>query len=263
MGSATTQALAATRTALDAASGIDLDTAGELFAVARLVGGSAQLNSALADPAAAAEARRGVVADVLGSQLSPAALALVSSAAEQRWSRPKDLVDGIETLAVRAAAVAAADDDVEGELFALIRVIAANPELELALGSRLGDASAKGELVAKILDGRASAATTLIVSSLVRQPGDRRVRQLLAAAIRIVSDQRGKTVATVTTAQPLSDAHAQRLAELLGKKYGRDVSLNTVIDPTLVGGLRVQLGDDVIDGSISGRLADLRQRLAG
>ncbi|MFV0319885.1 MAG: F0F1 ATP synthase subunit delta [Microbacterium sp.] len=263
MGSATTQALAATRTALDATPGVDLDTAGELFAVARLVGESAQLSGALADPAASVEARRGVVAEVFGSRLSDASVALVGTAAEQRWSRVQDFVDGIETLAVRATAVAAGGDDIEGELFELTRVVAANPELELALGSRLGDPSAKGKLVATILAGRASAATTLIVSSLVRQPGDRRVRQLLGQAIRIVSDQRGKSVATVTASTPLSDAQTRRLAELLGNRYGRDVSLNTVIDPTLVGGLRVQLGDDVIDGSISGRLADLRQRLAG
>lgn len=172
-------------------------------------------------------------------------------------------MEGIETLAVRAAAAAAPGDDVEGELFAVAQLIAANPQLELALGSRLGDDSAKGALVEQVLDGRASAATTLIVSSLVQDPRERRVRHLLSAAMRTVGDQRGKTVATVSSATPLTEPQIQRLGAALAAKYGRDVSLNSVIDPTLVGGLRVQIGDDVIDGSISGRLADLRQRLAG
>ena len=263
MGSATTQALAATKAALDAASAVDLDTARELFAAARVVGESSQLSGALADPAAEPEARRRVVADVFGDRLSPAAVALLTSAVGQRWSRAQDLVEGIETRAVRTAATAAADDDVEGELFAVAQLVAANPQLELALGSRLGATTAKGDLVEKVLGGRASAATTLIVSSLVLQPGERRVRQLLSAAMRTVSDQRGKTVATVYSAAPLTAPQAERLAAALAAKYGRDVSLNAVIDPDLVGGLRVQIGDDVIDGSISGRLADLRQRLAG
>ena len=81
--------------------------------------------------------------------------------------------------------------------------------------------------------------------------------------MRTVTDQRGRTVATVTTATPLSSAQAERLSAALGKKYGRDVALNAIIDPSVVGGLRVQIADDIIDGSISGRLADLRQRLAG
>ena len=60
-----------------------------------------------------------------------------------------------------------------------------------------------------------------------------------------------------------SAAQAERLSGALAKKYGRDVALNAIIDPSVIGGLRVQVADDVIDGSISGRLADLRQRLAG
>jgi len=78
-----------------------------------------------------------------------------------------------------------------------------------------------------------------------------------------VTDQRGRMVATVVSAAPLGATQAQRLSAALAKKYGRDVAINAVIDPSVVGGLRVQIADDVIDGSISGRLADLRQRLAG
>ena len=81
--------------------------------------------------------------------------------------------------------------------------------------------------------------------------------------IRIVADERGRAVATVTAAAALSAEQASRLTELLSRRYGTKISLNTVIDPTVVGGLRVQIADDVIDMSVSSRLADLRQRLAG
>jgi F-type H+-transporting ATPase subunit delta len=263
MGSATTQALAATTSALGAASGVDLDVARELFAASRAVGDSSQLSGALADSAAPAEARRQVVADVFGRTVKPTTASLLTTAVSQRWSSSDDLVDGIEELAVRAAAVADANADVEAELFAFTRMVADNPELELALGRRLGDSAAKGALVETLMKGRAGAGATLIAASLVRQTRERRVRQLLTRASKVVGDQRNRAVATVVAAAPLSAAQSERLTAALAKRYGTPVSLNTIIDPTVVGGIRVQIADDVIDASVSSRLADLRQRLAG
>lgn len=263
MGSATTQALAATTTALGAASGVDLDVARELFAAARAVGDSSQLSGALADSAAPVAARRKVVADVFGRAVKPTTASLLTTAVEQRWSSADDLVDAIEELAIRAAAVATPTADLDEELFRFSRTIADNPELELALGSRVGDTAAKRALVETLLSGRANDATTLIASELVQQPRERRIRQLLSRATRIVADQRGRKVATVYSASPISDAQGTRLAAALSQRYGAAVSLNTVVDPTVIGGLRVQIADDVIDASVSSRLADVRQRLAG
>jgi len=261
MGSATTQALAASTDALAAASGLTLDSAAELFAAARAIAESAQLSGALADPAAPAEARTALVAGVF-ADASATVRSLLTTVAAQRWSSASDLIDGVEELAIRTAAIASPKDDVSGELFGFSRVIAANPEFELALGRRLGDDGAKGALVEKVLGTTASPATVLIASSLVRQPRERRVRQIIARAIDIVSAQSGRTVATVHTAAPLPAAQETRLRDALASRYGGEISINQVIDPTVIGGLRVQIADDVIDGSISARLADLRQKLA-
>lgn len=261
MGSATTQALAASTDALAAASGLTLDSAAELFAAARAIAESAQLSGALADPAAPAEARTALVSGVFAGA-SATVRSLLTTVAGQRWSSASDLVDGVEELAIRTAAIAAPKDDVSGELFGFSRVIAANPEFELALGRRLGDDTAKGTLVSQVLGANAAPATVLIASSLVRQPRERRVRQIIARAIDIVSAQSGRTVATVYTATPLPAAQETRLRDALASRYGGEISVNQVIDPTVIGGLRVQIADDVIDGSISARLADLRQKLA-
>jgi F-type H+-transporting ATPase subunit delta len=263
MGSATTQAIAATTAALDAASAVDLDVARELFAAARALGESTPLAGALADSAAAPAARAKVVSDVFGSAFSPVTTELIATAVQHRWSTSADLVDGIEELAVRATAKAAPGADIEGELFAFSRMVAANPELELALGSRMGDDSAKGPLVNSLLGGRVDEATELVASSLIQQPRERRVRELLARGMEIVAAQRGRVVATVSSAVPLSAAQVQRLSEALAAKYDTEVSLNTVVDPATLGGLRVQIADDVIDGTVAARLAELRQRLAG
>ncbi len=263
MGSATTQAQAAAAAALAAQSGVDLDTARELFAATRVVGESSHLSGALSDAAAPADARVKVVADVFGKTFQPATVAVLSAIANERWSSAADLIDGVEQVAVRAAAIADAEADVQGELFRVSRIVAENPDLELALGSRRGDDAAKGALVETLLKDRASAATTLIVSSLVQDPRERRVRRLLQDAMNTVADQRGRQVATVVTAAPLTDAQRDRLVKALAGRYGQGVSLNEVVDPNVVGGLRVQIADDVIDGSISSRLADLRQQHAG
>ena len=154
MGSATTQALSATTAALNAAGGVDLDTARELFAAARIVGDSSHLSGALADPAAPAAARTQVVTAVFGGTFSPTTVSLLTTVAAQRWSRSGDLVAVIEETAVRAAAIAEPDVDIEGELFEVSRVVASDPQLELALGSRLGDSALKGALADKLFDGR-------------------------------------------------------------------------------------------------------------
>ncbi len=263
MGSATTQARAATAAALDAASGVDLTVAGELFQAARVLGATPALAGALSDPAAAQAARSQVVTDVFAPVLSATAVQLLVATTTARWSSQADYVEGVEELAIRAAAVAAADVDLEGELFAFGRTIAENPELELALGGRFGDAAAKGTLVRTLLTGRASEAAALVVSSIAQQSADRRIRQALSWAMRIVAAQRGRTVASVVSAAALTEAQSDRLRQALAAKYGTEISLNAVIDPSIVGGLRVQIADDVIDASISAKLADLRQRLAG
>ncbi|WP_029151013.1 F0F1 ATP synthase subunit delta [Microbacterium indicum] len=260
MGSATTQALEASAQALATAT-VDLDTARELFAAARAVAGSSALSGALADQSVDPAVRGGLVGAVF-AQLSPAAQGLLTTIAVQRWSSATDLTDGIEQLAIRATAKADTAD-LEGELFQVTRLVAQNPELELALGARFGEAQAKGDLVEKIIGSQASAGTTLVVSSLVQQPGERRVRAALQRAISIVAAERGRTVATVTTASPLTAAQRDRLAASLSRTYGVEITINEVVDRDVLGGIRVQIADDVIDGSISSRLADLRSRLAG
>ena len=79
----------------------------------------------------------------------------------------------------------------------------------------------------------------------------------------MVADQGGSALATVTAAAPLNELQLSRISGLLEKNAGRPVRVTTVVDPSLVGGVRIQIGDDVIDGSVRARLDDLRLQLAG
>jgi F-type H+-transporting ATPase subunit delta len=95
------------------------------------------------------------------------------------------------------------------------------------------------------------------------QPRGRSVRVALRKTAAIVASQEGLSIATVTSARPRSDAQLERLQAGLSRAYGRDLRFNQVVDPSLIGGLRVQVGDDVIDSSVATRLADVRLQLAG
>jgi F-type H+-transporting ATPase subunit delta len=263
MGSATREALAGTRAELASVGRAELPVAGDLLAATRVIAATPQLRTALTDNEADRAVKRSLIERVFGGRVAPAAVTLLESAASQRWSSASDFLDGLEELGLRVAAESAGDVEVDAELYAFQRTIASDAELELALGSKLGSAEAKAKLVDRLLGPAASPATTLVVRHLVQSPRGRRIGEMLRNAASVVADQRGFDVATVTTAVPLSGDQLARLEQTLGARAGRRIRFDAIVDPEVLGGVRVQIGDDVIDGSVASRLNDLRQKLAG
>jgi F-type H+-transporting ATPase subunit delta len=263
MGSATRSALESARATLASSVGLDLATGEHLLVAARTIGSSRQLVSALTDPAAEPDDKAGLIGSLFSS-LSPTARNLLEGLVSRRWSSGDDLLAGIEEIGIRALALSAPDAaSIENELFEFGRAVESDAELELIIGSKRGAPEGKLALVHSLLSRQASAQTVAIAGHLVQQPRGRRIGALVRQATAVVADAAGKGVATVTVARPLTEQQGEAIRASLSRRYGRTFTLNQVVDPALIGGVRVQVGDEVIDGSVVARLTELKLRLAG
>ncbi|MGN6445698.1 F0F1 ATP synthase subunit delta [Amnibacterium sp.] len=261
MGAATR---ASTKAGLDALAAVQrpqADLGAQLLSAARALGSSHQLVGVLADPGIPAAQRAGV-ADKAFASLGAQARSILGVLAGGRWSRQQDLVGAVEEVGLRAIAAPASADGLESELFSVVRTIQSDGRLELALGASSAPLAARIALVDTLLVD-AKPATREVVRHVVQLPRGRKPVEALQHAQSVVAAARDSLVAVVQVASPLSAAQAAALAARLESGYGRKISVNQVIDPGLLGGVRITIGDDVIDGTVRARLDDLRLRLAG
>ncbi|MBA0051594.1 F0F1 ATP synthase subunit delta [Streptomyces sp. AJS327] len=270
MSGASREAQTAAREALtaltDSTSADAAALADELAAVTALLDREVSLRRVLTDPARTGEAKAGLVSQLLGEQLGGQATDLVSGMVRSRWSSPRHLVDAVEELADIADLVAAERsgtlDDVEDELFRFARTVSSSAPLRSALTSGTATASAKAELVRTLLSGRAQPTSERLVTRLVTQPRGRSLEGGLENLSKLAAERRNRSVAVVTSAVPLSDRQRERLGAALAKLYGRQVHLNLDVDPEILGGITVRVGDEVINGSIADRLDEAERRMA-
>lgn len=257
MGSASREALAKTAESITPLVG---DSAGvELLAVSAQLDAQPSLASALGD-ASAAEQTKATLTDRVFTGLSIGAKGVLSTAIAERWSNVDEFVAGIEEIGVRAAA--AVTDALDEELLAIANLIDSSHELELALGSKLGAAEKKVGTLKQLLDGKVSVSAQAIAEHIVAHPRGRRVSAAIRNAAQVAAQQQGQVLALVTVAQKLDQARQQRLQDALTRTSGAPVKISYVVDPEVLGGIRVQIGDEIIDGSVRRRLDDLRLQLA-
>jgi F-type H+-transporting ATPase subunit delta len=251
-----------------ATTGPELVTlADELFAVARLLDGQLSLRRALSDPAGKPEDRAALARRLFAGKVSDVTLDLVETIASQRWSHPIDLVDAFMTLATEASLDAANVrgelDGVEDELFRFGRIVSGDRELGRLLSDRKASAEGKRALLDRLLSGRVSPVTEQLLRNVLTGPHVGTAENAVERLSDVASRRRGQSVARVTSAVALTADQEQRLSDVLRRIYGRTVGLQITVDPSLLGGLIVQVGDEVIDGSIAHRLEAAERRLAG
>jgi F-type H+-transporting ATPase subunit delta len=239
----------------------------ELFAVVGLLDTEHGLRRALSDPGKPAAEKGAVTGALLRGKVTRRTEALAVAAAESRWATPGDMVDAIEQLAVEAMVLAAqADgtlDELEDGLFRFGRVVTGQPDLRAALADPALPAERKQALLGALLDGKVTPVTLRLISQMVMHPRGRALTVALDTCAAIAARRREQLIAVVRSAVELSAAQRRRLADALAASYGHQVHLNVVIDPLVMGGISVQIGDELIDGTVASRLAAVRRKLAG
>jgi F-type H+-transporting ATPase subunit delta len=245
-----------------------LATAGdEILAVADLLRREPRLRRALADASRDADDRAGLLGAVLEGKVGDAALGLLTALVRGRWSAPGELLDSVERLGLEAL-LAGADragelGDVEDELFRFGQVVRGDAPLASALSDPSADLDRRARLADELLDGKAKPTTVRLVKLALRGFGGRGFDASLSRLVESAAAAREREVAYVTTATPLTDAEEERLAGRLSELYGRQISLKLDVDPAVIGGVKVQVGSDLYDGTVSRRLAETRKALAG
>ncbi|WP_448073043.1 F0F1 ATP synthase subunit delta [Georgenia yuyongxinii] len=239
----------------------------QLFALVDTLDSSAALRRALTEPSRDGADKARLAATVLQGRVDTEVVDLVSGLVRERWSDDGDLADAVESLAATSVLAAAEQAgrlaDVEDESFRLVRTFADERELRAAVEDRNLTPERRAGLMETVLAGKVTPETLVLAVRAARTLRHRSVTSALRVVTELAAERRAHLVASVTSAVPLTREQIERLQRILRRSYGRDVAVHVGVDPELVGGVRVQVGDDVIDGTLATRLADARRRLAG
>ncbi len=262
------EGLAAANERLEAVAGAeDAERLGaDLFAIFDSLGNQPSLRRALTDPSAAPEAKAGLASDLFSGKVGDPAVDVVKAAASARWSTTSDFVNAIEQLGALAYVIAAEKARklaaLEDDLFRFGRVVGANPSLRDAITNKQVPVAHRRELVQSLLGDKVSTSAAALVVQAVA-PRHHSFETALEDFQKIAADRQARAVALVRSAVELTDDERARLAAALGRQYGRDVHLNVVVEPDVLGGIKVEVGDEVIDGTVAGKLDDARRRMVG
>jgi F-type H+-transporting ATPase subunit delta len=237
---------------------------GDLFAVVDALDSSVTLRRALTDPGTAEQGRQQLAHTLLDGKVSKVAVQVVAEAVGMRWAGGRVLAAALERQAVRAQLMAAERqgnlEETEDELFRFARVVESTPRVRDALSDRAIDLAGRRQLVEDLLAGRATDTTTVLAKRAVGAR-ERTFAHTMEGFVALAAEQKNRVVATVRVAKPLTSEQRSRLQAALRKQVGRDVVVQEVLDEGVLGGVRVELGDEIIEGTVAGRLESARRQL--
>lgn len=260
------QSLAAVREAAAAnPAAATAPVANDLLAVAALLGRESSLRSALTDNGASPERRRSLAEGIFADKVAEQALAVLADAVSRRWSRPRDLVEATEALGAEALLASAETDGridaVENQLFRFGRALESSSDLQIMLSNPAIADDVKASVVDDLLDGRTEPETATLVRHIVANPNGVPVPERLDDLIALAAARRQQLLADVRAPVALTQAQQDSLVRALTTIYGQPVTLAVTVEPDLLGGAVVRVGDEIIDGSVTSRLAAARRAL--
>ena len=269
MRGASRESLAAARESLTALTEVPTTDvtalSDDLAAIAALLVGEVSLRRLLTDPARPGEERARLVTELLDGKVGENAVELVAGVVRSRWSQPRDLAEAIDELSVEAelalAERAGTLDAVEDDLFRFGRILVAEPELVQGLSERIPVRQRSG-LVDSLLAGKANPSAVRLIQRVVAEARGTSVLHGVERLSAIAAAHRERITALVTAVVPLTEAQRERLTAILARGYGKQIRLNVELDPELIGGMTIRIGDDIIDGSLATKLAEASRGFA-
>ncbi|MDR7329117.1 F0F1 ATP synthase subunit delta [Corynebacterium guangdongense] len=236
----------------------------ELFLVVDRLDEERALRVNLADASLTSEQRSGIAQSVFGGKIAQPSLDVLTHAAAQKWSTTREFRDGLVQLGRRALLRGAEHqgqlEQVEDDLYRLSRTLIRELKLTQLLGDQTAEVSARRGLLANVLYGKANMFTEALALQVIGRPENNPVDDVAALSFQ-AAELRGKSVARVETAVELTEGQQAALAEKLEQIYGREMSIHSEVDPSLLGGMTIRVDDERIDGSTRGKLARMRAGL--
>lgn len=240
-------------------------TGTELFDSVEVLDSDRALRVAVAEASTTGEQRAQLMRDVFGGKVLNSTLSVLTSAATDVWSTPRELRTGLIELGrralLKAAHIEGTLEQVESELFQLSRILEREGKLTQLLTDRTATPDQKRQLLAGVVYGKLTATAEALALQAVGRPEQGPIEDLAALA-ELAASLRGKTVARVQSAAPLTAEQLGVLTEKLGRIYGSQMVIHSEVDPSILGGMIIRVGSEVIDGSTAGKLERLRAVMA-
>ncbi len=238
----------------------------ELFTITSALDNNIQLERALTDPSRPTADKVAVFKEMVSDQVHPMTTEIMTDLVSRRWSRARDIANAVEDFGVDAMMYYAdATDSTLQVSIELSRLHSSLLNLPV-VRSKLYDDQAPSEVRVKLFrelfgDKNLNKVTMRLAEHATCNLRRRRYLETIQWLIKKFSRHMGQSMITVTTAAPLKEEQIKRLIDVYSAKVGRQVHINSVVDPTVLGGMRIQVGDEVTDNTVVAQLQNLHRRV--
>ena len=238
----------------------------ELFTITKVLDDSIQLERALTDPSRPVADKVAVLKELLGDNAHPMTMEIMTDLVSRRWSRARDIANAVEDFGVDAmmyyADATEATLQVSIELSELHSALLNLPVVRAKLYDYQATSEARVKLFREVFSGKTLNKVTMrLAEHATCNLRRRRYLETIQWLINKFSRHMGESMVTVTTATPLKKEQIKRLVEVYSAKVGRQVHINSVVDPTVLGGMRIQVGDEVTDNTVVAQLQNLQRKV--
>ena len=238
----------------------------ELFTITKVLDDSIQLERALTDPSRPVADKVAVLKELLGDNAHPMTMEIMTDLVSRRWSRARDIANAVEDFGVDAMMYYADATDatlqVSIELSELHSALLNLPGVRAKLYDYQATSEARVKLFREVFSGKTLNKVTMrLAEHATCNLRRRRYLETIQWLINKFSRHMGESMVTVTTATPLKKEQIKRLVEVYSAKVGRQVHINSVVDPTVLGGMRIQVGDEVTDNTVVAQLQNLHRKV--